>query len=542
MEMLIPATWQAEDLETYKDLVNSADWSQMGCYKTSSALWRIDKRLGEEPNPAVLVITTASGKGAYFRDIPKTIGAHWQIINYKADGFYLIVNGMQIKIGKAKGLAPTIDFPHIVVTHYPLFSRSNINKFNECKDCDGRGLSEDFLTPCFVCDGEGKIPKPLSVADMLLLREWDMVVLDEGHRIKNPEAKWTLNIKKLKTRYKHIMTGSGFVNRPDEFWSLVNFLEPEEFDSHWNFRTEFCEEDIWSGYRTITGLKRNKIAEFRELRKRFGPRRTKPEVFPDLKEPIIEDIYVELNPTQRSMYDQIKYELMLLDQKGEPLHSPNVLSQLQRLRQICVGTPDVISDEWDERQERRVVKIRLIDPSAKLDALMEVIDGLQWDDEDKQQIVVFSNFNDPLDLLQKRLDKVGIKWMRLRVNDNDSQRYLKWGVEFPKKNHQVFLSTIKLGGESIDLTSASYVALLDLDWAPMNNEQAIARVWRPGYDSSKGAPICLRFFAEDTVDQIMLDTNEEKLDWFNAIFGEHDPMELEDKENWNEASHWSKML
>jgi chromodomain-helicase-DNA-binding protein 7 len=338
------------------------------------------------------------------------------------------------------------------------------------------------------------------------------------------------------------MTGSGFVNRPDEFWSLVNFLEPEEFDSHWNFRTEFCEEDIWSGYRTITGLKRNKIAEFRELRKRFGPRRTKPEVFPDLKEPIIEDIYVELNPTQRSMYDQIKYELMLLDQKGEPLHSPNVLSQLQRLRQICVGTPDVISDEWDERQERRVVKIRLIDPSAKLDALMEVIDGLQWDDEDKQQIVVFSNFNDPLDLLQKRLDKVGIKWMRLRVNDNDSQRYLKWGVEFPKKNHQVFLSTIKLGGESIDLTSASYVALLDLDWAPMNNEQAIARVWRPGYDSSKGAPICLRFFAEDTVDQIMLDTNEEKLDWFNAIFGERDPMELEDKENWNEASHWSKML
>src|SRR6185295_3446581 len=123
--MLTPAPWQAEDLESYKDLDNSADWSQMGCFKTSSALWRIEKKLGYLTNPAVLVITTASGKGAYFRDIPKTIGERWQIINYKADGFYLILNGMQIKIGKAKGLAPTIEFPHIVVTHYPLFSRSN---------------------------------------------------------------------------------------------------------------------------------------------------------------------------------------------------------------------------------------------------------------------------------------------------------------------------------------------------------------------------------------------------------------------------------
>lgn len=541
-DMLIPAEWQKEDLETYADLENSADWSQMGCFKTSSCLWRIEKRLGVEQHPAVLVITTASGKGAYFRDIPKTIGSKWQIINYKSDGFYLILSGMQVKIGKAKGLAPTIEFPHIVVTHYPLFSRSNYGKYDDCKECEGSGLSSDFLTICPVCEGDGKIAKKETIADALIKRRWDMVVLDEAHRIKSEDAKWTVNIKKLRTRYKHIMTGSGFVNRPDEIWSLLNFLEPDEFDSPWNFRKEYVEYDAWNGYRSVTGLKRNKVTQFRELRKRFGPRRTKPEVFPHLAEPIYEDMYIELNKTQRSMYDQIKYELMLLDQKGEPLHSPNVLSQLQRLRQICVGTPDVISDEWDEKQERRVVKIRLIEPSAKLDALCEVIDGLQWDDEDRQQIVVFSNFNDPLDLLQTRLDKAGISWLRLRVNDNDSQRYLKWGVEFPKKRHQVFMSTIKLGGESIDLTPASYVSLLDLDWAPMNNEQAIERVWRPSgnvqFDTERPAPIVLRFFAEDTVDQRMIDVNEQKKDWFQAIFGDKDPTEVKNVE----ANEWAKML
>jgi len=517
VQKLTPSDWQREDLQEYMNLDNSADWSQMGCYKTSSTLWKMEKKLRHIKNPRVLVVTTSSGKGAYMRDIPKTISDKWQIVNLKSDGIYLILNGMQIKIGKR--LAENIEFPHIVLTHYHLFSRSNINKFQECKECGGSGLVNNFLSPCFVCDGEGKIPKKSTHCDPLLKREWDMVILDEAHRIKNEDTGWSKNLKKIKTRYKHIMTGSGFVNRPDEIWSLLNFLEPNEFNTYWGFRQEYVEEDSYNGYRTITGLRKDKIQEFRELRRRFGPRRTKPEVFPDLTAPIYEDIDVELNNIQRTMYEQIKHELMLLDQKGEPMHSPNVLSQLQRMRQISVATPDVISDEYDARQDRRVVKIRLIEPSSKLDALMEILDGLQWDDEDKQQIVVFSNFVDPLEMLQKRLDKEGINWIRLLPGDNDSQRYRKWAVEFPKKEHQVFLSTIKLGGESIDLTSASYVALLDLDWAPMNNDQAIERVWRPGYDASKGAPIVLRFFAENTVDQRMLDMNEEKKSWFNQIFG-----------------------
>jgi SNF2 family DNA or RNA helicase len=535
--MLTPTAWQQEDLEKYIHLDNSADWSQMGCFKTSSALWKLQNKLEHVENPSVLVVTTSSGKGAYFRDIPQTINSDWQIINLKSDGIYLIINGAQIKIGKR--LAEKIDFPHIVVTHYHLYSRSNLNKFDDCKDCNGRGLSKDFLTPCWLCDGKGKIPKKLSHCDPLLQRRWNMIILDEAHRIKNPDAKWTQHIKKLKADYKHIITGSGFVNRPDEIWSLLNFLDKKTYSSYWEFRQNYCEEDAYNGYRTVIGLRKDRVRQFRKLRESFGPRRTKPEVFPDLTAPIYEDFTIELNPIQRRMYNEIKHDLMLMDQKGEPLHSPNVLSQLQRMRQISVATPEVVSDEYDPKQGRRVTKIKLVEPSSKLDALMETIDGMQWDDEDRQQIVVFSNFNDPLELLQTRLDKAGIKWIRLRASDKDVERYQKWKVEFPKKNHQVFLSTIKLGGESIDLTPASYVALLDLDWAPMNNDQAIERVWRPGYDSSKGAPIVLRYFADDTVDQRMLDMNETKKDWFNAIFGDGSSNR---SENTNEASKWAQML
>lgn len=539
-DTLIPADWQLEDLQKLRQIENSANWSQMGCYKTSTALWNLKSKFSLDENPRVLVITTASGKGAYFRDVPKTLPPAWQLINIKSDGAYLILNGMQIKVGKR--LAQELPYPHLVVCHYHLFSRSNLGKTEDCKSCNGTGRSEDSLQMCFVCFGGGQQAKRPTVGDSLILKEWDMIILDEAHRIKNPDTGWTVNIKKIKSKYKHIMTGSGFVNRPDEIYSLLNYLDPIEYSSYWDFRKEYCQEDAWNGYATITGLRKDKVQKFREIRESFGPRRTKPEVFPDLTAPIYEDIEVELNAIQRKMYNQIRSELMLLDQKGEPLHSPNVLSQLQRMRQISVATPEVISDMYDERHDRRVVKIRLVEPSSKLDALMEVIDGMQWDDEDKQQLVVFSNFVDPLELLQKRLTKNKISWMRLLPSDNDSERFRKWAVEFPQKNHQVFLSTIKLGGESIDLTSASYVALLDLDWAPMLNDQAIERVWRPGFDTSKGAPIVLRFFAEDTVDQRMLDVNETKQDWFQTIFGPSDYVKPEKVEDNTEAGQWSRLL
>jgi SNF2 family DNA or RNA helicase len=518
---LTPTVWQIEDLEHLVKQDASANWSQMGCYKTSTALWLTEAKTEEVENPSVLIVTTRSGKGAYFRDIPRCLsGRKWQIFNVKADGVYIVIDDSEIKI--AKYLPDVITFPHIVVTHYNTFSKSHLGKKEWCSVCNGRGkLPPDYLEKCIACDGKRRVDKELRICDYLMRREWDVLICDEAHRMKNGDTKWTVSLKKIKAKTKHIMTGSGFVNRPDEIWSLLNFLDKTQYRGYWAFRDEYCMIDDYSGYSTVVGLNPYKVNKFRRIRQGFGPRRTKPECFPNLTEPIFEDIEIELNAIQRAMYNQIMTELRFLDQKGEPIHSPNVLSQLQRMRQIAVATPDIISDEYDDKQNRRVVKIRLIEPSSKIDALMEVIEGLEWDDEDRQQIVVFSNFNDPLELLQTRLNKVGVKWIRLLQADSDQERYRKWST-FPEKKAQVFLSTIKLGGESIDLTSAQYVAFLDMDWAPANNDQAIARVWRPGYSMDNGAPIVIRFFAKDTVDKYILDMNEMKAKWFKTIFHDDD--------------------
>jgi SNF2 family DNA or RNA helicase len=240
------------------------------------------------------------------------------------------------------------------------------------------------------------------------------------------------------------------------------------------------------------------------------------ECFPDIKEPIETIIPVDLNKTQQKMYDEIATYLQTLDQQGEPLHSPTVLSMLNRLRQISVATPEVKGDYYDPKLERRVFDVELVEPSSKLDAFMEILDGMEWDKDKKDQVVVFSNFNDPLKMLEERLKRAKIPYLRLLPKMNDMQRMELWKDVWPTKQHRVFLTTIRLGGESINLTSANRAVFLDQDWSPAANNQAIGRIYRPG-QTEVAQIIYIR--ANGTVDFRVLDTVTEKTGWFKQIFG-----------------------
>ena len=83
--------------------------------------------------------------------------------------------------------------------------------------------------------------------------------------------------------------------------------------------------------------------------------------------------------------------------------------------------------------------------------------------------------------------------------------------------NQVFLSTLDLGGESINLTCAQYLIFLDRSWSPAKMQQAIGRVYRPG---QKNAVEVIYITAKGTVDSYVLSKLVTKENWFNDIFGE----------------------
>lgn len=507
--------FQREDLGRLIEQDSSANWSEMGCFKTSTAEWLWEQKLKHIPNPRVLVITTKSGKGTYFESLPEILPG-WDVFNVDSKRTMLVVGSKPVPVS-VELPDPLYMRPVVVVTHYHSFTN---------RACIPEQVKGENGLPIVHDDFTFEMTEPRNLK--LLRLHWDMIVVDEAHRLKNQDSQWTRNIKKLKATYKHVMTGTGFINNPAEIWSLLNFLYPKTYTSYWKFREKYCHEDNFSGYRKVTGINPKHELEFKELVRTIGVRRRMIECFPDIQEPIETIIPVELNPTQRKMYEEIKKELHTMDAKGVPLHSPNVLAMLTRLRQIAVATPEVKSDYYDYTLDRRVISVTLKEPSSKLDALMELIEGLEWDNEEKQQVVVFSAFKDPLELLKIRLDKKQIPYLHLRTEMNEKARYEMWHDTWPTKQHQVFLCTSAVGSESINLSSAHRAIFLDQSWSPKDNNQAIGRIYRPG---QTGAAQIIFIRAENTTDQRILAANDEKTNWFKAIFGADDTPDEEDTED-----------
>lgn len=482
------ADWQQDDIDFLLNIDKSANWSEMGCFKTSTALWMLDEKLKGEgiKNPRVLVVTTKSGKGAYYRDVPICLDEDWVTYSVEATGkTKILINGNTIKYSNIFALPVESKRPSITIAHYNCFQ-------NRCKSWQ-----------------------------LLDYVDWDMIIVDEAHRMKEKTSQWTRLIKQIgrRTPFKHIMTGTGMINRPNELWSPLNFLWPQGFSSYDQFKKEWCEIDNWDGFESITGIKVGKEDELRELVRSYGPRRTKngPNgVFEGiLHEPLFTPEPVELSDVQRKMYNEIKSMLQTLDQQGEPIYSPNVLSQLSRQRQICVATPKKIGEHYDPIAERMVQEITLVEPSSKLDALMDIIENTEPD----QQVVVFSNFKDPIELAKVRFEKAGIKYIHMEADHDDDERYKLWHDIWPTKQHKVFICTLQLGSESINLTSADTCVFLDRSWSPKDNNQGISRIYRPGQTK---IPQVIFINAMKTTDQRIEQVNEVKMGWFNEIFGEED--------------------
>lgn len=507
-----PEDWQRRDIENLMNHPFSANWSQMGCKKTSTGLWLIQRTMIEAgiEKPAILIITSKSGKGTFYQLAPHILEGY-QLLTITAQGLAVVRDGKEIPIPKWKNVPKAFDFPAIVLTNYELFSRSNDGKYFLDKE------DEIVIDPVT----KEPIMQEWKQSDYLIDRNWDFVWIDEAHKIKERQGKQAVNIKKLKSKYKHLSTGTGFINRPTEIWSLLNFLSPARYGGYWNFRNAFCRVTDEDGISYLQGLKPEMIDPFRRIVRDVGPRRTLREVMPHIKEPINIVKKVTLSPAQRKMYNEIRAELKAMDKNGVPLHSANVLSALQRLRQICVATPKVVFDDFDEKAGKRIIKVQLEDPSSKLDAVQDILE----DSSEEDLFVVFSCFKDPLDLLAARLTErrdpkgnlkvPGVPFIHMKSGDSDEERYQKWAVEFPKREHKVFMSTLQFGGESINLTPANYIIFLDRSWSPKDSMQAIGRIDRPGQTQQT---FVYNIEAINTTDQRVFEVNEIKGSWFKKIF------------------------
>ncbi|AFN83659.1 DNA repair and recombination protein [Encephalitozoon romaleae SJ-2008] len=138
---------------------------------------------------------------------------------------------------------------------------------------------------------------------------WDVLVLDEGHKIKNRNAQITLSVKKVRAKSKFVLSGTPIQNNLGELWSMFDFVNPGLLGSHTSFHEEFEEVIRRGGYKSATNLQVEKAYKhslmLRSLIEPYILRRTKSQISHKLPSKEDKIVFCTLTPVQIELYNRV---------------------------------------------------------------------------------------------------------------------------------------------------------------------------------------------------------------------------------------------
>lgn len=319
-------------------------------------------------------------------------------------------------------------------------------------------------------------------------RKWHYVILDEGHKIRNPDTQVSKLVKKFQTPHKILITGSPMQNSLQELWSLFDFMRPGLLGTYNAFMDHFATPITQGGYANATEYQEATALEIaKALKQLITPymlRRTKAEVqehinLPDKNEQVL---FCAITQEQRDLYmgylmsNTVRSILDKESRYGDPIRA-RILVALSTLRKIC-NHPDLyLYEAHEESEEIDADKFGNYKRSGK----MLVVNSLLkiWQKQGHRALI-FSQSRGMLCLLEQYLQIQGFKYLRMdgTVNVGQRQNMIKTFNENPE--YDVFLATTRVGGLGVNLTGADRVIIYDPDWNPATDDQAKERAWRIG--------------------------------------------------------------
>jgi len=348
---------------------------------------------------------------------------------------------------------------------------------------------------------------------------WFHVVCDEVHALQDRKSAQSKAVKLIPAFYKTGLSGTPVFNKPDDLWSILNWLYPKYWKSYWSYFKRYIKWVEYDGYRTVIGV--NNEEELQAQIAGFYSRIMKRAVLKDLPDKYFSVHQAKMHPLQTKAYKQMKKEMLAWvgEHEDQPINASVVLAQLTRLQQFASAYAEIEhfevkvkvyvkerdrpelreqgievfqadDDSWYYYTMEPRTRVRLSEPSNKLDDVMEIINSTD------EQIIVFSQFSQMMQLLAKRLEKAGIPH-GLYIGATSKADRDKIVEEFQAGKLKVFCGSIKAGGMSITLTASSTVVITNREWAQSLNDQAIDRADRLG---QKNAVHVIDVISESTID------------------------------------------
>lgn len=314
-------------------------------------------------------------------------------------------------------------------------------------------------------------------SDFFCSLDLEYVILDEAQTIKNPNAKISKVLKRIKSRHRLSMTGTPVENSALDLWSQFDFLMPGFLHGKRKFQEKYCQ-----------GRKNLEILHTKT--KPYILRRLKHQVAEELPDKTEITLYCDFTKEQKKIYNQA------LGQARMSIHASNsdtpidILQLILRLRQIACH-PAMAVDAED---------IALT--SGKLESVLN--SGREILSEG-HKILIFSQFTQHLRLVQRAFDRLKVRSFYLDGKTRDRETVVN---RF--KSHKgpcLFFISLKTGGTGLNLSEASHVFLLDPWWNPAVENQAIDRCHRIGQTQ----PVfVIRFITKDSIEEKVNDLKEIK--------------------------------
>ena len=321
--------------------------------------------------------------------------------------------------------------------------------------------------------------------DLLTVR-WGYAVLDEGHKIRNPEAEITVVSKRLRTVHRIIMSGAPVQNRLSELWSLIDFVYPGKLGTLPVFQAQFAVPIQIGGYvnasdQAATTAFRCAVA-LKDLISPYLLRRLKQDLDINLPDKTEQVLFCPMTENQRDAYKGFLSSREvedIIDGRREALGGIDVLRKI-------VNHPDLLE------RNSRAGDANYGDPvrSGKLQVALKILS--MWKSQG-HRCLVFSQTQQMLDILEQAIVNEGYTYRRMDgttpvahrmglVDSFNDDGNVEEGVsaEDVQEPVFVFLLTTKVGGLGINLTGANRVLLFDPDWNPSTDAQARERAWRIG--------------------------------------------------------------
>ena len=331
--------------------------------------------------------------------------------------------------------------------------------------------------------------KLLSTTNITKLKmfQWDIIIADEAHKIKNPKSKRTQALKSIPARRRYPLTGTPILNKPDDLWSILNFIDWRYSGiSYWNFVNYFCEVEDGFWGREVKGL--TKIPSNVEVLKKLLDEISVYNTLDVAQGKTVETVRLEMTTAQRKLYKDMKNL---------------VLEELPANAQIANGA--VMTIRVSQATSWPGLFLGPEEPGPKFEWI-----AAMCEDNPEEKFVVFSRFEQSARALGEFLKTQEVKSVQLtgKIKDSEKEANKK---QFIEGDARVLIGTIGAMGQGTDgLQYASHTAIfIDRDWSPEIMKQCEDRLNRRGQKFKVNIYI---LECEKSFDQYVGKVNQHKAD------------------------------